>query len=240
MLNDSSRTRIGEQIAYYAERKPVRIMIANTPYVRRHFAEALARVPISADDAVCEWGAGMGRFTELLTELGCPVMAVELSPALAEGLQRIAATAPQVTVAVGDIREVAQNLHGQFDVVAGFFMLHHLPEVPAYLAAAMRMLKPGGRFVFVEPNPLNPLYAVQVTLTPGMRWREEIGIYRMGRVALEQAAREAGFVDVTTNRYGALPRALYNFAARWRIECWPEPLTPMALRPFQVFAGRKG
>ena len=92
--------------------------------------------------------------------------------------------------------------------------------------------------MFVEPNPLNPLYALQVTITPGMRWREELGIYRMWPTQLRPAAEAAGFLDFRTVRYGALPRAAYNLAARAGVERVPEILTPSIVRPFQVFSAR--
>lgn len=235
---DPFRKQIAGQAAYYAERKPVRMTAVDTPYVRRHFAEATACVPVQHGHRVCEWGAGLGRFTRLFAGLGCPVTAIELSPALATSLHAVANASPNVTVEVGDILEIEPRLARTYDVVAGFFVLHHLPAVDPYLRMAARILRPEGRFVFVEPNPLNPLYALQITAAPGMRWSEEIGIYRMWPRAIGRAAHGAGFTDFRTIRYGALPRALYNIGARLGVERWPEMATPRTVRPFQVFSAR--
>lgn len=232
------RDQIAGQAAYYAKRKPVRMTAIDTPYVHRHFDEATACVPVQPDHHVCEWGAGLGRFTRLFVRLGCRVTAIELSPALATDLHAVSDTSPNVTVEIGDILDVEPRLARKYDVVAGFFVLHHLPAVDPYLRMAARILGPGGRFVFAEPNPLNPLYALQITAAPGMRWSEEIGIYRMWPRAIERAARGAGFTDFRTVRYGALPRALYNIGARFGVERWPEMVTPRAFRPFQVFSAR--
>jgi hypothetical protein len=68
--------------------------------------------------------------------------------------------------------------------------------------------------------------------------REESGIYRMWPHAIQRAAEAAGFASFRTHRYGFLPRAPYNLAARAGVERWPEYLTPRQLRPFQIFTAR--
>jgi SAM-dependent methyltransferase len=233
------RRQIEGQKAYYAERQPSRMEAADTPYVRRHFNEAANAVDLQNGERVCEWGAGMGRFSVLFAERGCAVTAVELSPELAAVCAQNTRASARMRIEVGDILEVAKRLEPSYSLVAGFFVLHHLPEVEPYFQAARDLLRPGGRFVFVEPNPLNPLYIVQITCTPGMRWRHEAGTYRMWPAALKRQAEAAGFSDFETRRYGALPRTAYNSAARMGVERWPEYLTPSPMRPFQIFSARR-
>jgi len=48
-------------------------------------------------------------------------------------------------------------------------LLHHLPEPRATIAAACRVLRPGGRFVLIEPNARNPLVRLQMALVPAER-----------------------------------------------------------------------
>ena len=69
-----------------------------------------------------------------------------------------------------------------------------------------------------------------------MRLREEI--YGMWPGAIQRVAEAAGFTGFRTHRYGFLPRTPYNLAARIGVESWPEYLTPMQLRPFQIFTAR--
>ena len=210
----------------------------DSPYIRRHFAEAARAVALTEQDSICEWGAGMGRFSRLFAQQQCALTAIELSPELAAICRDNLRPWPAATVSIGDILEVAERLPTSYSLIAGFFVLHHLPTVEPYFRAAQKLLLPGGRFVFVEPNPLNPLYAIQITCTPGMSWSEEAGTYRMWPTAIRRAAETAGFCDFKTYRYGALPRAIYNAAAQIGVERWPEYLIPSALGAFQVFTAR--
>lgn len=43
-----------------------------------------------------------------------------------------------------------------FDVVHSWDFLHHVPDVPMAISEIRRVLKPGGRYVAVEPNLINP------------------------------------------------------------------------------------
>ena len=235
----AENSQIQSQVRYFAARRPVRMEAVETPYVHRHFSEAAARAGLRDGETVCEWGAGMGRFSALFARRNCRLTAIELSPELAGICRETLAAVPHARLLEGDIREVAERLEPTFDLIAGFFMLHHLPALEPYFQVARRLLKPGGRFVFVEPNPRNPLYAVQITLTPRMRWREERGVYRMWPGAVQRAAGNAGFVDFAVHCYGALPRGPYNLMARFGMERFPEKATPGPLRPFQVFTARK-
>ena len=47
-----------------------------------------------------------------------------------------------------------------FDLVVGHAVLHHIPDVPGALREVLRVLKPGGRFVFAgEPTKIGNFYA---------------------------------------------------------------------------------
>lgn len=222
------------QIEYFAERRPVRLLALDTPYIHRHFAEAMRLAALAPGDSVCEWGSGLGRFSRLLLAEGMKVSAIELSPQLTEESRQALVGHGPLQVHCGDVAEILDSGVGQFDAMLGFFVLHHLPELERYFRAAHDALKPGGRVVFVEPNPFHPLYPVQITLTPGMRWHGERGIYRLTPNALRRAVAAAGFSRIEIARYGALPRAPYNLMARWQRERTVEALLPTAIKPFQT------
>ncbi|MFO1448374.1 MAG: class I SAM-dependent methyltransferase [Opitutaceae bacterium] len=225
------------QRAYYQARRPATMLPVPTPYATRHFGEAARAVALKSSDRVIELGAGMGRFSIQFAQHGCPLTVIELSPDLAEVCRDALAHTPNAEVRVADALTPADDLTGRFDVVAGFFFLHHLPSLDACFAGARRCLRPGGRFVFVEPNPLNPLYYLQITLTPGMSWKSERGIFQMRHARISDTALRAGFHDIRADYYGALPRGLYDRLARHGQERSLEPLVPRRFRPFAVFTG---
>lgn len=227
------------QRAYYSQRKPVRMDITDTPYVRLHFAAAAEACRLQPGESVLEVGAGMGRFTRIFAGRGHPVTAVELSPALADDCRVNLSSWPHAKVLTADLLEAPQLLEPKFDVVAGFFMLHHLTCLDRHFAAIRSLLKPGGRCVFVEPNPWNPLYAVQITCTPGMRWRHEAGIYDLGIENLRRTMGAGGLTDIAVRRYGFFPRWLHNQCESLGINPWLEKFTPRGLRPFQVLSARR-
>ena len=54
------------------------------------------------------------------------------------------------------------------------------------------MVKPGGRIVFLEPNPFNLLYYLQILFTPRMTWSGERGIPNMRKSLVFEAMHTAG------------------------------------------------
>jgi len=210
----------------------------DTPYIHRHFAEVITQAKLESGATVCEWGSGLGRFSRLLLARGLLVHGIELSPQFADESRR--ALADQgLSVECGDIAEVLAGAHQSYDAMLGFFVLHHLPELQRYFDAAYSSLRPGGRMVFAEPNPFNPLFPLQIGLTPGMRWGAEGGIYRLTPGSVRRVAAAAGFTRAEIRRYGALPRAPYNWMARVGLERAPERALPAALKPFQLITIRR-
>jgi len=210
------------------------MLAKDTSYVRRHLTEVIAAGQLRPGETISEWGAGLGRFSRPLATRGFEIHAIELSPSQAEACREELRAWPEATVDIGDILDVLGRSERRFDAVVGFFTLHHLTSLPDYFAAAATCLKPGGRLVFTEPNPWNPLFPIQIALTPGMRWREECGIYSLWPGQVRRMATAAGFRAVRIQYYGALPRAPYNALGRWGRERSVERLIPACLKPFQT------
>ena len=149
-----------------------------------HHAAIIARLLMDAGlrrgDRVVEIGAGCGRYTQLLVDQGLRVVATEPDPFLHHQLQRRFANEPAVTVECRGVEQIDAASLGQCRGIVGFHVLHHL-DTPA-LAHLQRLLEHAqGQeelcAAFLEPNPLNPLYAIQIALHPGMRFREERGLW---------------------------------------------------------------
>jgi hypothetical protein len=94
--------------------------------------------------------------------------------------------------------------------------------------------------VFIEPNPYNPLYYVQIALTPHMRWHAERGILNMRTVEIFPALTGAGLRAPAVRRLGFLPPFLRNRSWGGAVDAaaervgWLEPVLP-----FQIFSAMK-
>jgi ubiquinone/menaquinone biosynthesis C-methylase UbiE len=110
-----------------------------------------------------EIGCGTGIFTALLARSGADITAVDLSPELAgrASADNAAANARFLVMNV----EKLDFPDNSFDCVCGSSVLHHL-NLPKALPEMQRVLRPGGTFVFTEPNMLNPQIMLQKIIPP--------------------------------------------------------------------------
>ena len=209
---------------------------AATPYLQRHVEEALRSVEVKPQDRVLEVGCGMGRYTLLLAEKGVRVEGLDLAPALLERMREYNGDRYNIPLHCADMVSPPKELEGVFDVVIGFFVLHHVHDLDPCFAAMARLLRPGGRMIFVEPNPYNPLYYLQILLTPRMTWKAERGMLRMRRSVLFDTFERAGLQAPSLTRFGFFPPFLANRpwgraleSALERVPAW------RGLLPFQLF-----
>ncbi len=205
------------QRRYYTERDSPRIGLdrSGTPYVRRHVTEVLAALDRPTGSSILDVGCGLGKYTVGLMEAGYVVEGIDLTPALIESLH---GQIPELPLHVGDVAVPPEALHGRFSGVVGFFFLHHVDDLAAVFAGVRRCLTPGGRAVFIEPNPLFLGFYAQIAITPGMTWRGERGILSMRPKVLAEAARRAGFTRCRSTAFGAFPPVLANRTRGARIE----------------------
>jgi 2-polyprenyl-3-methyl-5-hydroxy-6-metoxy-1,4-benzoquinol methylase len=197
------------QREYYSTRPVPRMTadLARTAYVQRHVTEVLMDLAVPNGAKILDLGCGPGKYTIALAGKGMDVEGLDLTPALVEMLRD---SAPEIPVHLADAAELPDTLRGRFDAVTGFFFLHHLPALVPTLASARAALRPDGRAIFLEPNPLYLGYYLQVACTPGMTWRGERGIVNMTTRNLRRAARSAGFRHFEQRVFGAVPPALAN------------------------------
>jgi SAM-dependent methyltransferase len=108
--------------------------------------------------SVLELGCGAGYFTRELACSGAEVVAIDVSPDLLE-IARTNCSAPNVRYQIQNAYELSYP-DAVFDSVVGSSVLHHL-EIEKAVREIYRVLKPGGRISFTEPNMLNPQIAIQ-------------------------------------------------------------------------------
>ncbi|HEX4706813.1 MAG TPA: methyltransferase domain-containing protein [Candidatus Udaeobacter sp.] len=108
--------------------------------------------------SVLELGCGTGYFTRQLARTGADIVAIDVSPELLE-IARSNCSEPNVRYEIQNAYRLSYP-DAVFDSVVGSSVLHHLEIEPA-LREIYRVLKPGGKIFFTEPNMLNPQIAVQ-------------------------------------------------------------------------------
>lgn len=207
----------GRLIAHDAER----IWNWSSPAGRKR---ALRRAALIAHHAglrpgmrVLELGCGSGLFTESFARTGAAVTAIDISSDLLDVARNRTAWPLTVNFALADAEDLPfPNEH--FDAVVGSSVLHHLRLLPA-TAGLFRVLRPGGRISFAEPNMLNPQIALQRSVPVLRRWAgespEETAFIRW---SLAHDLRRQGFEEVRIEPFDflhpAVPRRLVPWVSR--------------------------
>jgi len=175
----------------------------------------------------------MGRYTFLLADRGLRVEGLDLSPVLVERLRAHGAGRYDIPLHAADIANPPAGLEERFDAVVGLFALHHFHDLRRCFAAMARLIRRGGRVAFLEPNPLNPLYYVQMAITPGMTWAGDGGIVGMRPHRVLGAIEAAGLRPLPVQRFGFFPPFAANVHGAARVEAALEGAR--VLRPFLPF-----
>lgn len=195
------------QVDYYRPADHPTSKLVDSDYVKRHITTLLTQGDLHGDQKVLEVGAGVGRFSRMLKERGIDVTASDIS---SESIAKHQKYLPEIPSFVSDVNDLPQQYKQSFDAVVGFFMLHHLEDLQRAFTSMARMLKPGGKVVFCEPNAWYFPFYLQILLMPGMRWSVDKGVLNMRRGVLSSALENSGFNNVEYFHYGYLPPQLYN------------------------------
>jgi SAM-dependent methyltransferase len=112
--------------------------------------EALVRSRLTPESRVLDLGCGRGGVVELFWK----------DVKLAAGLDPDSPSLAERSAGMPIIRGVGEQLPfagESFDLIVSVWVLEHLPEPDPVFREVRRVLRPGGHFVFLTPNLLNPL-----------------------------------------------------------------------------------
>jgi ubiquinone/menaquinone biosynthesis C-methylase UbiE len=121
---------------------------------------------------VLELGCGPESQAFPIAGKGARVTAIDVSEV---GLYQAANKATQIGLEIEFLAMNAEELafgNAEFDLVCGSGILHHL-DLGKALNEIHRVLKPGGRAVFMEPLGHNPLINAYRRRTPSLRTKDE-------------------------------------------------------------------
>ncbi|AXK88313.1 methyltransferase domain-containing protein [Nocardia farcinica] len=130
-------------------------------YARGRFDAAVGPAPLPYERAL-ELGCGTGFFLLNLMQGGVAKSGsvTDLSPGMVKvALRNAENLGLDVDGRVADAETIPYD-DDTFDLVVGHAVLHHIPDVEQALRECLRVLKPGGRFVFAgEPTTVGNFYA---------------------------------------------------------------------------------
>jgi ubiquinone/menaquinone biosynthesis C-methylase UbiE len=126
-----------------------------------------------AGKRVLEYGCGTGSHSMEMARMGAEVVGIDISEqGIRVATERAAeANLPNATYEVMDAEEMTFP-DCSFDLIIGEGILHHLDLEKCY-AEISRVLKPGGKAVFMEPLGHNPAIVLFRRVTPSMRTEDE-------------------------------------------------------------------
>ncbi|GAB20816.1 putative methyltransferase [Gordonia effusa NBRC 100432] len=156
-----------------------------------------------------ELGCGTGFFLLNLMQSGVAEKGsvTDLSPGMVKvALRNAEGLGLDVDGRVADAEKIPYD-DNTFDLVVGHAVLHHIPDVEKSLREVLRVLKPGGRFVFAgEPSTIGDFYARWISRAT---WFATTNITKLGplqswrrpQAELDESSRAAALeavVDIHT------------------------------------------
>lgn len=137
---------------------------------------------------VLDYGCGRGSDTCKLAEHGAEVVGIDISDVgiqLARKQAEEDGLADNIVFSVGDCESLC-FADDSFDMLCGKDILHHL-QLDKAMREATRVLKPGGRAVFLESLGYNPAINLYRRVTPQFRSADEHPLKKKDLRQIEQS-----------------------------------------------------
>lgn len=145
-------------------------------------------LPLEPGDRVLEVGCGQGHLTRRLAQRGVDIVGIDANP-----------HAPAVADTDRVLHMHAEKLEfddNSFDAIVSFHAIEHIPPLEEALKEMARVLRAGGRALFVYPaEPIQGLYAVPTSIilygTPFKA--REVHCHKLSPAKLRRIAEPLGF-----------------------------------------------
>lgn len=180
--------------------------VDEAPPILVNVATVLQMLRLTPGMSVVDFGGGTGWLSRFLSQLGCRVTLLDVSPTalrIAQELYRrqpLAGNQPAPQFLQFDGRHVPLP-DESVDRIIFFDAFHHAPNPDTVIRACARVLKPGGIIAFAEPGPRHadaPRSKFEVR-TYGVV-EKDVDVHAVWR-----SARASGFVDIRMCIFNAQP-----------------------------------
>jgi ubiquinone/menaquinone biosynthesis C-methylase UbiE len=170
--NELIRSRRGSHLfsCGYSERFDP-FLLDQKPFLKGVYEDLFASLFGQKVGKILDAGCGTGLYWPVLAKYGEEISGIDSSVSMIEEAQRLVGgkrlnhIKPHVQNS-GDIQFPDRS----FDIVLCVDALHHIPRLRAAVREFHRVLKPGGRFLAVEPNMFNPLMFLAHLIPPEERY----------------------------------------------------------------------
>lgn len=126
----------------------------------------------STNAQILDYGCGIGNSLRKVIEFNPKkIVGIDISEVSIQKARKISDTNSKIELFV-DNCEKTKFQDNSFDIVYGTGILHHL-NLEICLDEIQRILRPGGKFLFIEPLGTNPLINLYRKLTPNSRSVDE-------------------------------------------------------------------
>ncbi len=177
---------------------------------------------IHGGEKVLDVGCGFGRMTIPLLRLGCRVTALDISENTLQVLHRRVVALHLADHFIPMVKPAEQiDFRQNFTLVTGRGILHHMEDPLEVLRRVYTALVPGGRAIFVDPNPLQPLWVPFIVFHPALSWSIERKMWRGTPRRTRRLLEQTGFAEVTHRFMGLVPPPFWALSSRMAtLERW--------------------
>jgi ubiquinone/menaquinone biosynthesis C-methylase UbiE len=193
-MDASSSQKKGEEAAFWDKVARERIYAAFDRAEYESVIDKTLGVDLTGQTIV-DVGCASGLSAALFAARGARVIGIDISPQLiAQAARNFPEYADQITFKVGD----AEHLDlGDASVDGCFFggVLHHFPDRDNVYTETMRVLKPGGKLVAIEPNRLNGFELLEWAIAD-LRGKLSPNEYPINPREMKRDLAQYGFADI--------------------------------------------
>ena len=132
-------------------------MLEKRPRVRELITKAFAKLFPEKVDNLLDVGCGTGFYFPLLVQHAENITGIDICVPMLEQAQELIREKGLANCQVRECSALDLAFEdNSMDMVHSWDFLHHVPDVRKAVSEISRVLKPGGRYVALEPNFLNP------------------------------------------------------------------------------------